>query len=100
MLVENWSSLKWHGSVNTEKPCSTSGFVGSTVCGVGIRNVPVESFRFKRDRATGLMLEPSELTVAPPWAPLMPPNILPSAAGVRSLVNGGSVRLAAQAVLD
>ena len=59
--MENWSSLKWHGSVNTEKPCSTSGFVGSTVCGVGIKNVPSESFKFKRDRATGLMLEPSEL---------------------------------------
>ena len=29
----------------------------------------LESLKFKRDRATGLMLEPSGLTAAPPWAP-------------------------------
>src|SRR5437667_1623828 len=100
MLVENWFSLKWHGSVKTEKPCCANGFVGFTVCGVGISNVPSGSLRFNRARATGLMLDPSDLIAAPPCAPVMPPNIWPSPVGVRSFVSGGWLRLAAQAVLD
>ena len=84
----------------TENPCCTNGFVGSTICGVGIRKLPSESLRFNKDKATGLMLDPSDLTDSPPCAPLMPPNNLPSSVGVRSFVRGGSFRLAVQAVLD
>ena len=44
----------------------------------------------ERVSATGLMLEPSELDSSAPLArQLMPPNILPRAADVRSLVSGG-----------
>src|SRR5450755_4528043 len=99
MLVENWSSSKWQGSLKAEKPWLAKGLEGSTVCGVGIRKVPSGSLRFRSARATGLMFDPSGLTSVPPSAPAMPPNILPSAAGDLSSVKGGTLRVALQAIL-
>ena len=82
-----------------EKPWLAKGLEGSTVCGVGIRKAPSGSFEFNRARATGLMFDPSSLTVTPPFAVGNPANSIPRLLGVRSSVNGGEYRFAVQAIL-
>ena len=60
----------------------------------------IRKLEIQQRQAAGLMLEPSDSIAVPPLRPVMPPNIFPRAAGVRSFVRGGSIRLAVQAVRD
>ena len=58
-----------------------------------IITLPLGILTFRRLRATGLIFDPPQFTVAPPNAVAWPQNALPIAAAVRSLVRAGRVLL-------